>query len=94
MNPKNSAVVWDLCAWIGVPLIFAGAARFAYLETSYPSEPLRFGLFLAFLLVGMAALAMRRRPKRKWIVLIYPFAMIFVLLAVFGVIACMSGDCI
>lgn len=94
MNPKISVVVWDLCAWIGVPLLFAGAARFAYLQTGYPSGRLRLGLFVGFLVVGMTALAMRRRPWRKWIVLIYPFVMILVLLAVFGVIACTSADCI
>jgi hypothetical protein len=97
MNTKS----WlNLIAWIGIPLLFALSARGTYVivETQYfqgffPGIGYWLGLVAVFLGIGLALIAAKGGPAKRWLFIAYAAAMTGALLAIQGVVSCTSGDC-
>ena len=76
------AGLWAAFAWIGIPILFVAWVSL----TALPLRPE--GVWLAttltFVACGTWAIAKGQRPRRQWIVLLYPFPMFFLLMLIFS----------
>ena len=70
-------LLWALFAWFGIPNIFFVCV----LLTALPlrSQGILLLTTLGFVALGTWAIAKGQRPRRPWIVLVYPLPMFFLL---------------
>ena len=86
---SRTQILWCLFAWIGVPLVFVGVVLLSALP--FRSQAALLIATLAFLTLGICAIAKGQRPRRTWIVLLYPIPMFFILVAAASAVALLSN---
>jgi hypothetical protein len=89
-----------LFAWVGIPVLFAGAARLAFVLVNHGHWPdnlsvniVLLGMMLAFVALGTLAIR-KARPRASFASPIYAIAMLVILFAILAFTGCLSGqDC-
>jgi hypothetical protein len=74
---SRAQLLWALFAWLGIPILFMVCVAL----TGLPARPqgVMVLVTLAFVICGTWAIVKGHRPRRSWIVLLYPIPMFFVL---------------
>ena len=87
---KRGQFFWGLFSWVGIPLLFATAvpvvARLLHIDFE--------GILLIdilFVVIGTIAIVKGQRPKRSWIVVIYPLPMVYILMLIVGAVTLLSA---
>jgi uncharacterized membrane protein SirB2 len=78
---KRSQFFWGLFAWVGIPLLFATLVPVGALFMHVDPEGILL-VDIVFVVIGTIAIAKGQRPKRTWIVVVYPLPMVCILMLI------------
>jgi len=74
---SRAQLIWALFAWLGIPVLYAACVLSISLTSR--SQGVLLLITLCFVACGTIAIARGQRPRRSWVVLLYPFPMFFIL---------------
>jgi hypothetical protein len=91
MDPEMKAFLTGVFAWVGIPLLFAAAARLVYVLVRHDAAPSHhladwagLGILLGCVAVGVFVVRERLQPRAVWVAPLYAAVMLVLLFVILG----------